>query len=538
MALINLYRIDEDKKFALMQALSGRMELHGTELSREEDPTVGFSLYVGIPAAERRLSWGWALEEFGEAVPEVPGAPSGLILAEVEGGATYAVTLGHAYFLADRFCDRDFGFRFARKLSFREIRTTTLTTPNSRRNKTVSTYIHYPELEFDSGESFAKLKARVDLEEGFTLYKPSIEIGSSLRFSVETPSLRTIRALICHVEAVLATREDICRIPVFSRVRDPEQIELLNRDLAASFARDPGSLNLSELDIVGVTEVFRHSEDGFELRCHGMRRRVDALTEDALRQFCDDHGWDYRQTALDITAVRLRSGSPIQSRTVRELIDYTDDSRKCLLARGFWYRYNEDYLGYLRDSIAEIDAEYHPEFDFTETAYAAFLERKLRAEQARSPGTPEAVLRSALSRRYYAERAYNLIRAEDDGFRNFDRQQQTVGGCSIEVMDLWRDGKMCAVKLGSASSKLCYAVDQSLTALRLWKKGALSGVPPIDTVVLWFVLERSGHIEDETGRPRLERLEMLMLQNRLDQWKKEVRLLGLRPLIYVNYRTF
>ena len=63
---------------------------------------------------------------------------------------------------------------FARKIQYKEIKTTTLTTPNSRRNKTVNTYINYNELEFDSGESFAKLKAKVDLAEGFTLYKPSI----------------------------------------------------------------------------------------------------------------------------------------------------------------------------------------------------------------------------------------------------------------------------------------------------------------------------------------------------------------------------
>ena len=29
----------------------------------------------------------------------------------------------------------------------------------------------------------------------------------------------------------------------------------------------------------------------------------------------------------------------------------------------------------------------------------------------------------------------------------------------------------------------------------------------------------------------------LMLKNKLDQWKKEVRLQGLKPIIYVNYKT-
>ena len=44
-------------------------------------------------------------------------------------------------------------------------------------------------------------------------------------------------------------------------------------------------------------------------------------------------------------------------------------------------------------------------------------------------------------------------------------------------------------------------------------------------------------IEDANGKPDLSRLKMLMLKNRLDQWKKEVRLMAIRPLIYINYRS-
>lgn len=60
---------------------------------------------------------------------------------------------------------------------------------------------------------------------------------------------------------------------------------------------------------------------------------------------------------------------------------------------------------------------------------------------------------------------------------------------------------------------------------------------PHGILILWFVLERSEHIEDETGRPDLNKLDMLLLKNRLDNWKKEVRLLGIKPLVYINYRV-
>ena len=57
------------------------------------------------------------------------------------------------------------------------------------------------------------------------------------------------------------------------------------------------------------------------------------------------------------------------------------------------------------------------------------------------------------------------------------------------------------------------------------------------SVAIWFVLDRSRHIENEDGKPDINRLDMLMLKNRLDQWKKEVRLQGYTAIVYVNYRT-
>lgn len=192
----------------------------------------------------------------------------------------------------------------------------------------------------------------------------------------------------------------------------------------------------------------------------------------------------------------------------------------------------------MRDSIAEISAEYHPEYDFTKESYEKFIDSKYIQEKNNPlyrDKTPEEI-RESLRRKYYAERAYNLLREESDGFKNFDRNEIRVGNSSIEIMDLYKDGMMCAVKIGNASSKLCYAVDQSLTALKLYKKHQLPQMPEITTVVLWFVLERQDHIEDENGCPQLNQLDMLMLKNRLDQWKKEVRLQGLKPLIFINYR--
>ena len=41
---------------------------------------------------------------------------------------------------------------------------------------------------------------------------------------------------------------------------------------------------------------------------------------------------------------------------------------------------------------------------------------------------------------------------------------------------------MFAVKIGGTSGKLCYAVDQSLEALKLYKHNQLNNMPVINTI--------------------------------------------------------
>lgn len=543
MGAINLYRVDRDKQQIFLQELTQKMTLRDTikiESTFHENGTeiFSFTLYTDPPRDNKGLSWNWVLEEFHIPKIEMVPSPKAVVIVEKEDNTTYAVTFGHAFFLVDKFCDRNFGFDFARKVLYKEIKTTTLTTPNSQRNKIVNTYINYSELEFDSGESFAKLKAKASLPDGFTLYKPSLEIGSSIKFLASEKSLVNILSLILHVENILASENDKYQIPVFSKVSDLDLIQILDRQLIASVFQNPAQINFSELDIIGATEIFNHNDSEFVLRYGGQEKTVCTLSNDEIEAFCREHGWNYGNMVLDISVVSLINGDPVATNQVKNLIDYTDDHEKCLLSKGLWYRYNDDYLNYLRDSVAEIDAEYHSEYDFSATLHHDFIDTKYYEEKDNSKydGKIESEIRAALKKKYYAERAFNLIREQNNGFENFDRQISKVGGSTIEQMDLYKDGKMCAVKIGNTSAKLCYAVDQSLTALKLYKHNQLPGMPSINTVVLWFVLERQGHIEDADGKPDLNRLDMLMLRNRLDQWKKEVRLQGYRPLVYINYR--
>ena len=59
-------------------------------------------------------------------------------------------------------------------------------------------------------------------------------------------------------------------------------------------------------------------------------------------------------------------------------------------------------------------------------------------------------------------------------------------------------------------------------------------MPPISRVGLWFILEKKKHLTIHGDKVDLTSLDMLMLKNRIDQWKKEVRLAAIRRLFMLT----
>lgn len=69
----------------------------------------------------------------------------------------------------------------------------------------------------------------------------------------------------------------------------------------------------------------------------------------------------------------------------------------------------------------------------------------------------------------------------------------------------------------------------------MYKHKSLPQMPEIDKVVVWIVLKKHEQLPQVGNRPDISRLRMVMLKNRLDSWKKEVRLMVYRPIVYLNY---
>ena len=306
------------------------------------------------------------------------------------------------------------------------------------------------------------------------------------------------------------------------------KIEQLDAILRADLSSGKLRINISEMDIIGTKEVFNSTTLEYKLRYHRKTKIGTNLTNEVLFEFCEDNNFDIDKDLLEINVDVFDMDGVKRSFCVKDILDYVAEQEKCVLYQGRWYEYNDDYITYLEKSLEKITTIYEPKYDFSQDKHDKYIQSKLK----------EGGKVDDLKKKYYAERVFNELMIEE-GYKNYDRNNQNLDGHIIEPMDLYYEGCMYAVKMGASSAKLCYAVEQSLSSLRLYENGKLD-LPiedKITKVALWFVLERNNHIEDENGRPDLKKLKLLMLKNSIDDWSKKVRMMGYIPLIYINYRS-
>ena len=540
MGHINIYKIDNNKQQIFYQAMASKLELVRTieinKVVNDDEISFGMTLYMSQPTEEREVNWNWLLREFEiEQIRSLPNPKSVLVIEKYD--VVYAVTFGASYFIVDKYCDRHFAFDFARKVEYKEIKTTALTAPNSQRNKIINTYINYSNLEFDSGESFTKVKAKLLIDDTFTIHKETIEIGNSIKFTLNEDSLDNIAELIIYIENILEVQEDRYNIPVFTKVTDSDLIEDLNARLNEKVLNNINSINISEIDIIGATEIFNHNDTSFTASFGRYSQGISELSIDQLRQFSNNNGFNLNENVLEIKIVSYNNGTQVRTDKIKNLIDYTDDSERCILLKGQWYHFNDDYLSYLADSIKEIDVIYNQDYNFHKALHNEFLNQKYFEERDRDEynGKTESQIRDKIKKKYYAERYYNIMLAENYGFENYDRVESRIGTADIELMDLYKDNTIFAVKIGNSSGKLCYVADQSIQALKVYKHNLIEEKPPLTNVAIWLVLDRVSQLSLVDGKPDINELDMLILKNKLDSWKKEVRVLGFKPIIYVNY---
>ena len=128
MAIINLYKLDTDKLQACLQELSSsklqqKKTIFLTKSINDCDREFGATLYLEEPhQGNESISWNWLLDEFEQESFCAFKSPKAVLLIEENIENNYAVTFGSSYFKIDKFCDRNFGFNFASRMEYTNVR--------------------------------------------------------------------------------------------------------------------------------------------------------------------------------------------------------------------------------------------------------------------------------------------------------------------------------------------------------------------------------------------------------------------------------
>lgn len=502
MSKLNLYKIDKSKQKNFFENLEEKLKfINKKEIHNKEGIVCTLSLYKFFSETnDKDLSWNWLLNEFDEHTFKYKANPKAILTITKENDI-YVVTFGSSYFLVDKFCDRKFAFEFAKRSEYKNIKTTALNAPNSQRNKVINSFSKCPTLIYNSGESYSKIKANMKIDEGENRFNGTIEIGTSIRFSMKENTLKNIVKIIDYVEETLK-KKVINNIPLFSEI-EKERADMLDKKLIENIKNKNAEIRFSEFDIIGVTETFYQDESGFIISIGNKKEFVEELDCDKVIEFINK----YEVNDKDILNIKIKIKSDennIPVRVLKDLIDFTDDKEKAVISNGIWYEYNDDYLKYLKESIEQLDVEYEPAFDKFDSEYAEYIDKKYEIEKndAIYSGKNESEIKTQIKKKFYKERVFNILREEKNGFENYDREIEIQEGNKYELMDLYKDKTMYAVKIGDSSAKLCYALDQSIIGMRMLKDK--SNKLEVDKIGIWLILERKKKLKTKKRNNRFE----------------------------------
>ena len=190
---------------------------------------------------------------------------------------------------------------------------------------------------------------------------------------LEFDSVQNVIKVLEYFKKVLA-QKIVSKIPWLKPVKDDEKLLSLESELKRNIVDNFAVINISQLEIIGVSEVFSGTEVQYKLSYNRKSKVVNCIDEQELKKFCDEFGFNYTDVVLDIN-VKIDNEQKVYK--VKDIIDYVSEREKCVLSKGKWYIYNSDYIEYLESSLGELDCfEYDPKLDFTYKMYDEFILEK------------------------------------------------------------------------------------------------------------------------------------------------------------------
>lgn len=532
MAKFNIFKIDDSKQELFTSNIYSEIKYKNIKISNNEyKVTLSTDLNLG-PSC---LSWQYILNEYEIDNVVLKKQPKGIIYVIINDNM-YVATFGSSYSLVEKYCDRNFAFNIARKFEYEKIKSTSISNPNSNKNKIISSYLDNEYFEYDSGSAYLKIKAKLKLGKDFKAFDKNIEIGTSIKLSSQINSLDSFVEIVSYLDDI-KNRDDKTDIPIFQEIKDKNIINSLNEKLKKDIDFDDIKISFSDFDIIGTTEVFYSQASRFKISYKRYSKIVEYLTVEEIKEFCKEKSLEIEDVFFDINVKVDDNEHDYGNYKLIDFIDYTSDDDNAVIIKGKWYRYNNDYIENLHKSLKDLSCEHVSKFDFIESNYNKYIDNLYDKEKNKPEyiGKSQKNVKDALKKIYYKEKYYNQYISDTYHFENGDRSLKPVNGSKIEVDDLYKDATIYAVKIGNSSGKLCYVVDQMDIAMRLIKNKTIEFNKEVKNVTIVLVINKKPKYSLEDSKFDISQIKYLALKNAINNWQKNARLLCFNPKVIIGY---
>ncbi len=527
---INIFKMKSEKEDDFLNEINEKFTY--CENNEKEDET--FHFFYSQNKQEKQPKWQWLFEEFKVTVPKYTSSPNGILLYYLENDI-FALSFGTAFHILDKYCQKDFGIEFAKRCDFNQIKTTTSAKTNSKINKQINSFTKNNSLNFNTGDTFAKIKGKVDFETIEFLKNGTLDIGNSIKITLKDNTFENIKNVVEYILDVINNKKVCNRIPVFNEIKQKDKIVELETKLNSTIQSDLDEIyqntnkqinsffsnySICEIEVIGADEIINNNNYSYTLQFKDEERELDTLTEESIKAFVLDMEVKTIDEFNKIKVVRFNDCYREKPLKITYFIEYIDEENNALLSSGVWNEFNNDYLEDVDNSIKEIDVIYNEKYNLSITKYQEFRKNNPNSEKV------------------YKEQYFNKYFLDDFDFICRDRELTLVEKHKVELMDLYKDNTAFAVKIGKSSNSLSFCVDQSLESMRLIKNKEVDELTDdfkVEKIGVWLILDRKKGLEENDGKVDLTQLKMLILKSKINEWKNEVRLAGYEPIIYINY---
>jgi uncharacterized protein (TIGR04141 family) len=512
MPALNFFRLYPRQKDRLLEFLAKKGLSHiETKALKNLGRSFEISLYFSSVPKKSFVKWIGQLQEVFD-IPDKKIDNYSAVMLISSRDLLYALSYGMAHFYLAPFADLDFGIDIASRLL------STYSIKNSRSfggktTKTILTYDNITELVFDGGESVSYVKGRPTNPER---WGKTISCGQSVQLRRRDFSPATAHKLAVLLDRALRAPKKT-EIPRSTRVTDKPTTVRLTNNLIADMRGGNYMFAISAQQLSGVEFIFSDMFS-YHLPLKGEEIELDhSLSLEVADQIVKEHfSSDYGKFLLSDVEAR-EDGRFAFKRKLISFIDYVDSrDNKYYLDEGQWYEFDTNYLANLRNAVDLIPLELKPEIHtFDEKEYQQWLGGKEDHEK------------------FYRERFLNDKLSAEFSYENFDRSIFRYDRMSIEYADLVRGDELTFVKIGVAQ-KLNYVIDQSINALRTLQHSGfyldVGGTKRrVGKITLWLFFKRKGNVTS------LADLHSLIFLMKLANWRREVLLAGLSPLVKISY---